>query len=591
MIGKTFEALDRARKADYRPGAGASEIPGAGWSTMMDPVLRTDAEQQALWGSVDAKYGRVTTSYGPTPQSMANSTGTEVALERIAATHWEADRTGFLYNKADMDFQVNRRDSHVYASMRARLAPLYRSELQFAPANSSPLAQAVAQIVRTVAQGIPGFSGAEEEMGTACAHGYAGLEIVWRTPRPYTVMVDKSTITLKAFKSVAALEHVHPRDFRWAPIKRKMYMDAGGNRYIDPFLNPDGSASRKLILHVGAGVGDPHQRGFDWCVAPLHSLKHTSVAKWAIVLEHISAQTPYMQYEGQDVVDDNDVKAASTFLSLLGRGKTALLHKKFGEVKLTPQAQGVDARGQHAAIVGVVNAEISKATQGQVLSMEAGGAGSYALANVQGDSKEEVQVIDLKRASDTFTHQLALYILEENLGSICEALGASPDQILACCPRAFRVLDRAMSPKDRLAMFVSVKNDLGYEIDPAQVESEFNIRITGKGKIQPKAGAEQAKPTAGQPKPEAQPEKTGAKIELTSPDVGAIVTVDEARQSMGLAPKEDGSGAATVAEYKAANAETVAAAAQAEDGQAPGEDGADPAPGNEPVTSQEEDQE
>lgn len=55
-------------------------------------------------------------------------------------------------------------------------------------------------------------------------------------------------------------------------------------------------------------------------------------------------------------------------------------------------------------------------------------------------------------------------------------------------------------------------------------------------------------------------------IALTSTDIAAIVTVDEARRGVGLSPLGGTDGGLTVAEFKAKNASTIAEAANATKG-------------------------
>ena len=476
--GRIFNRLDELRTAPQVPGAPPPTVAGAGWPMFMDPVLRTDEEQQAIWGSKEAKYGRVTTSYGVTPQAYSTYTATDLTLERIAEVHREVDQAGLLFRKADLDFSVNRRDSHIQASHRARIAPLYKTQLQVAPRNRTPLAWALAAFVRSRIEAIPSFSKAEEDLSGAAAHGYAGLEVVWQPPQDVAVPVSsRRTVAVKGVKGVAALEWIHPRDFRWRPIYRRAALDTGGQRYIDPFVQPDGTPTRKLIWHGGPGPGDPHQRGYDWAATPLHLLKFQGVGRWSVMLELFGISVPYVQYEGENYASDEDISAALSFLGMIGRGRPGLLSKKFGEVKITQPPAGIDARGQHAAIAGYVNSELSKLIQGQTLAMEIGGSGSYAAATVQADSKEEVQAIDARLASETWTHQLVGFLVEENMDALCTAFGATPEQVRACMPRAFRSVDRVLDPTAQLNLYVTAKEKLGVRLDMERVAEQLSLPV------------------------------------------------------------------------------------------------------------------
>jgi len=462
-VGATLDRVEMLRRGLAAGGQAPPVVPGAGWSPGLDPVLRDDAEQQRIWGSVEAKYGRASTTYGITPQAYPTFSSTELTLERIAQIHHEADAQGFLHRKADMDFYVNRSSSQIQMAHRQRIAPLYRSRLEVAPADRSPLAWAVAAFVRKVFDRIPALQKAEEDLSSAAAHGYSGLEVVYSTPQDLPVAVStRRTVSVRGVRGVASLEWVHPRAFRWHPIKRFMAMDAGGGRFINPFENPDKSPTRKLIFHATSGQGDPHQRGYDWAATPLVMLGKQSLSRWAVMLEFFGISTPYMVWGEEGDAGQEDISAALAFLAAVGQGRPAFLPKKLaGGLKFTETPTGVDARGQHAAILGYVAAELSKLVMSQTLSAEAGGSGSYALANVQGDSKEEVQVIDATLESDTMTHQLVVFIVEENLPQLCRAFSASPDQIRAVFPRAYRAVDRRMDPTARLKLYLDYEGQGG----------------------------------------------------------------------------------------------------------------------------------
>lgn len=486
-VGKVLDYLgERRHKASAR-GAAPTQVTGAGWPLgLVDPLLLTEkeSEQRRIWSSPEAKYGRASTSMGQTPQAWSTASATDITLDRLADIHSEVDRQGILYRKADLDFGILRKDSHLKAQQRARAAAVYRSQIQLRPADPSPLAAAVCAFVRQVLYDIDGFASSEQGLLSAAAYGYAGAEVVWRTPRDLAVTVGGRSFTVKQARGIASLEWMHPRMFRWHPLKRKMLLQVGAE-FFDPFTAEDGRPTNKLILHQGDADSDPHNGGYMFAAEPLHFLKHQSVARWSVTLELLGIQTPYMQYEGGNIGEDpyapdDDFTAAQSFLGMLGRGRPALLNRKFGKVELTPAPQGVDARGQHLAIAGYINSELSKLVVGQTLSAEAGGAGSYALATFQGDSKEDVSVIDARRSADTHQAQTVRYIVLENVYAMARAFGASPQQILAVTPRCYRVMDRRIDPVQRLGMFVAAKKELGADIDLEQMSEELNIRLMAK---------------------------------------------------------------------------------------------------------------
>lgn len=552
-------AMERGQHIRSATGAAPESVAGAGWMLNIPDLLRTDDEQQKIWGSEDAMYGRASTAYGPTPQALTSLSATDLTVERLAFIHREVDQQGLLTRKADLDFEILRRDGHLYNVHRQLVSTVYRTPLQFKPRTAgSDVSTAVCNFVRKVVDDIPAFSKAEEDLLLAAPFGFSAEEIIYKTPRPITFALGNKSVTVKNAKGVAGLEWVHNRDFRWHWMERRFLLDTGGARYIDPFTNPDGEPTRKLIMHEGYGPGDPHQRGYMYPASYLSMFKSQSLARWMVMLELFGIATPYMQFDEAGYASQEDVNAALNFLSDLGRGRPALLNRKYGEVKITETPQGINAQGQHAAILGWINAELSKLGAGQTLTMEIGGTGSYGAANVHENRLEDVQVIIVRQAAETMEHQLVVYIVEENAEQLANALGCTPDQVRAEVPHAYRVIDKRVDPVARLKMFIDGRKELKLKIDDEQIAEECNFRLV------PDAKEEVAKATP---------------LGLTPTDIGAIVTVNQALASVELPPKAlpDGSpdpdGELTIAEFKDKHAPVVAAAAAAEDGK---EDPADP---------------
>jgi hypothetical protein len=118
------------------------------------------------------------------------------------------------------------------------------------------------------------------------------------------------------------------------------------------------------------------------------------------------------------------------------------------------------------------------------------------------------------------------------------------------------------------------------EDEQAAQQGQFDQQSMGDltGGVPPDAGALPADAAPDdQYVPDELPPQTDA-LKLTSTDLGIIVTVNEARSSVGLGPlidqktgNWDPDGELTIAQFKAKHEETVAAAANAEDGSVDGQ--------------------
>ena len=190
-----------------------------------------------------------------------------------------------------------------------------------------------------------------------------------------------------------------------------------------------------------------------------------------------------MRYEGGNIGEDpyapdDDFTAAQSFLGMLGRGRPALPNR-VSSARWSSPRPAVDARGQHLAIAGYINSELSKLV---VVRPQRGGRGRRLLRARHLPGRQQGGRVGHRRAAqrghppgpDRSLHRPGER-LRHGAGLRCVP-AADPGGD----PRCYRVMDRRIDPVQRLSMFVAAKKELGADIDLEQMSEELNIRLMAK---------------------------------------------------------------------------------------------------------------
>jgi hypothetical protein len=214
-----------------------------------------------------------------------------------------------------------------------------------------------------------------------------------------------------------------------------------------------------------------------------------------------------------------------------------------------------------------VNKEISKLVVGQGGTTDGGATGLNSdQTRVMKDEQILIAMRDASGESAVFTEQLLRAIAVINWGEEAAALYCPTFEIDAS-PSRDRKTDLEVIEK-AVAMRLPVPVD--------EARGAAGLRAPEPG--EPTLSASTVVGTDGTPS--ALPEAS-ATVTITPSDVATIVTVDEARASVGLPPIGGTDGGLTISQYKAKYAATVstAAAASAGDGVPPKPQAPPPAPG------------
>lgn len=544
----------------------APVVPGTGQTWTGQQVSESiNREQQVRFGSPDARRGRATARTGPVPRAYANHP--EITIDRIARIHTHVERNGWMWDKADLDSRILREHEHLQPADRARRAWIFQTHPRIVPRNDSRLALLVRNAVEAVLDDIDGFDSSVSELQVANGSGGAMSELVWKR-KPLRIVTGPRTATLVESETVASLEPVPLRSLAFDISTDRPYVNQGNWGWVDPFRDPFlDEPLRKVVFHRGFGDGDTRMRGYMFAAHHLHWMSKLAWEKSGVLVETYGVSTPFLQPEDDGTnIRDEDYALGEEVLADLGKAIPAIIPRRLGKVELTPTPTAITPIQQ--AMIGFCYTGMSKLVTGQTLAMEVGNVGSYNASDTHADQQEQVQRIDARLTSGSLNSQLLRFIVELNatawalaFAPYCEER-CTPDAILQCVPRITWDVSRKLSKPDRLKMFIDAKKE-GLDIDVGQVYEECGFRpaLTADSAFgsrpqlaePPEQPQPQTPAQPSSPKPEtSEPtkgENGGGKIELTSTDLGAIVTVNEARQDLGLPPIP--SGDKTIAEFKA----------------------------------------
>lgn len=463
LFGKVDKpAPPDARNAEVAPAAPGFETPkfSGGGVTNVDsnPQLKADAN------SPEALFGRI--SYNAGPIYTRNSTYPADALEpaRIRAILRDAD-LGIVWRKAEMDEQILERDAHLRGIDLARKVEVSGKPFRVQPRNESPVSIALAGWCRGILEEIDSLDQAIEDLLSANGRGYAASEITWQFDLTRIQDGSGGSRMIETL-TPTRLDYVHGKHFTFDQFTDEPYL-------IMPSCNlslPPG----KFVFHATSGTGLIERRGFMRACVWLHAAKQWALRDWLIFLHLYGIP----QLEG--IVDEakfQDDAARAVYEAALrdfGEG-IPVLHADDFNIKITPPPPGGTAQSPHAAVIGWANSEMSKVVQGETLTTEVGGQGSYAIGDVHADVKHAIIQGDAKKLAKTIRSDLFYPLVQMNLEVLCKTLGARPEEIMKSIPTISWRIDRETTPEVRARIVSMAINEWGLEIDEEQQRDEFAL--------------------------------------------------------------------------------------------------------------------
>jgi phage gp29-like protein len=119
--------------------------------------------------------------------------------------------------------------------------------------------------------------------------------------------------------------------------------------------------------------------------------------------------------------------------------------------------------------------------QGETLTTEVGGVGSYAIGNVHADTKHAIVIGDARKLARTLRSDLFYPLVEINEDVLCGLFHCTPDDLKAAIPTISWRIDRETNPTDRATIISMAINEWGMEVDEEQQRDEFAINAPRPG--------------------------------------------------------------------------------------------------------------
>lgn len=438
--------------------SGAPTVPGSEGRWRQWNYLPEDGRGERLLKSREALYGRATYYSGETPSNTPTYAASGINPRRIASINTEVITIGRMVQKADMDEQILRRDTHLGGVDYALRASITGKPVMVSPNGPSDLQRDLAYLAQALIDDVDGFDDSCTQLLKSHGCGYGAGETVYANKA--LPVAGKSLSVPGAWPQ--QIDEIYNRNFRFEPIKDEPKLVEADGKHTPVLGSP-----WKILFHPGTGDGPVRMRGHLTSTVWMHMVKHDGMSRLAQCLNffgipHPFAEIPWDMWENQELKD-----ATREAMADYGDGNP---YVKVKEILwgFTQTPTGLDARGMHGLLWGLCNTEMSKRVQGETLTTELGGVGSYNASQTHEAVKGDIAALIERGLASTIRKWLrAVFAL--NMGSLCAAFGATPAQILGSIPKVYWLIHRAIDPETRQRMrFAAVAAGI-----PIDVEQEY----------------------------------------------------------------------------------------------------------------------
>lgn len=534
--------------------------PLAGFGPQSGSLAIPESDRQRALLSWQALRQRIALGVGPTADRWSTNPGDGLTPETIVRCRREA-QAGYPWRWADLCEQEIERNDVIKSRLDFRRAWAHQVPWRVdAPDHwkGDALAEKIAAWQTALLNGLRNcWPNAVQNLLSAPAYGYAAAEQFWEH-RDISFTFNGKEIRVPSSFVPVHLKEMHQKKFVFHADTDEPMLYTGHGKPGERW--PRG----KVLFHRALGDGITERRGF-MTAAVWIAWARQCAWRDLIIFMHMYGLPQFALMIDAEVLEQPEMVAQiDEGMDQFGQAKIPIWPDQARVEKLGQ----VEGEAMHPDVIMLADNALSVLITGSILAQTQGtGTGSYGMSGDHAVTAHMYRVPDgVALDRDVGEHTLGPAV-EFNVDQLCEAFGATPDQIRARCGWfGWKAVAPAPTVGDIIGHYEKLKA-IGFPTSATEISQRTGYAIgQGDDRIGPPLGAATAGESGGQ-----------GGVQLTPTQVGAIVSVDEGRASVGLGPDEGGNGELKVAQLVAQEADTVAAAAAAEAGQDAPTSGKEPA--------------
>lgn len=469
-------------------------IPGIGMPEV--PTISIAQSDQAKAASAEALFGAISANAGPFRDRFKLYPGNDLTPKSVGGILRQAD-TGIIYRWQDLVLQLLKRDARIASVHRGRRIAVGGRHFRVRPHQmrsqaDQPIAQAMAHFVSECMDGLSGWKRSIAYLLLAPCAGLSGVEPIYRYRRvsfPY----DGRSISFDAIAG-EDMRRVYGRHFalnndntddepegielRPEQLPYKVVQIDGQTPMLNVGRGHIYLPRHKFIIHTAYDEGLIQERGWMRTAVWLSSLKQRVISLWVEFLNRFGIPNVRGQVPVNLWSDKRRAAMYQRFLQIFGEGIATLLPDDL-KVTVDPYQQGGTSRDAFASFIGWIDTQLAILVQGEHLTIEIAGTGSYNAASEQANEKKAVIEDDDQALCETIRDQWFWSLIDLNKDDLAAVLGVPPHKLLAARPDAVFRLDTRTSRKERLEEADIAKNTLGMDISERQLQDECGWDIPG----------------------------------------------------------------------------------------------------------------